>query len=472
MLGRVKVIFISLTLIVLVAGCATYYQKNIKFQQSLYAGDMAKADKILESDKKTPNGKNQILWYLNRGFTTFMLQQPENSNQYFSKADNLIEDQQKNLGLEALSLVTNPMMKPYKPEDFEVVMLNYFTALNYINLGKNDDALVECKRIDIKLNALNDKYPKNKNRYKRDAFAQTLMGLIYDSQGNYNDAFIAYRNALEIYETDYAQNFNMKVPPQLKKDILRTAYLTGFEDELHRFETKFGMKYDSSVKPEADLVFFWLDGFGPVKSEWSINFTQFPGSGGGWVVFANEELGLSFPIYIGNMGGQEKEGFSQLRMMRVAFPKYVERQPLFTNASLSLEGQSWPLEEAQNINDIAFKTLHDRMVREIASSILRLATKKALEAIADKQNQNLGALLSIANAFTEKADTRNWQTLPYSISYTRIPLKEGDNKVSLNVSGRNGANRSYSFDFPAKRGHTYFHSFQNIEIVPFAMGTE
>jgi len=103
------------------------------------------------------------------------------SNLAFEEADKLIEDYQKNIGLEALALVTNPMVKPYKPEDFEVVMVNYFKALNYLNLGKYREALVEVRRINEKLNQLNDKYPDHKNRYQDDAFAHIVVGLKYES---------------------------------------------------------------------------------------------------------------------------------------------------------------------------------------------------------------------------------------------------------------------------------------------------
>ena len=83
-----------------------------------------------------------------------------------------------------------------------------------------EDALVEVRKINIRLQQLNDKYPDHKNRYQRDAFAQLLMGLIYDAAGDYNNAFIAYRNAYNTYQTDYLKNFGLAAPEQLKKDLL------------------------------------------------------------------------------------------------------------------------------------------------------------------------------------------------------------------------------------------------------------
>ncbi|MFC2151654.1 COG3014 family protein [Bacteroidota bacterium] len=446
----------------LIAGCATYYTKNIEFQNYLSQGNFERADNWLDKNTKDADGKNKLLYYLNRGYISWILQNYDESNQHFSIAENVIEDYIKNYYLEALTLISNPTVKPYKPEDFEIVMVNYFMALNYIQLGKYEDALVECKRINIKLNQLNDKYKDHKNKYQRDAFAHHLMGIIYEANKDYNNAFIAYRNALEIYETDYKEYFNISVPEQLKQDILRSAYLTGFYDDVSFYEEKFNQKFDYEPNDNGELIFFWLNGFGPYKAESSINFVKVPNEDKGFVTLVNDEYNLSFPLYIGDKSSEEKEAFEDLRFFRVAFPKYVERKPYYNKATLNCGSEIYNLELMQDINDIAFKTLNDRMVREIASAIMRLATKKALEALADEEDEGLGTLVNIVNTVTEKADTRNWQTLPYSISYARIPLKNGLNEVSLqSYSTQSGPNEQI-FKFEGVKGKTTFHAYHTI----------
>lgn len=451
-------IFIAVVCI-MITGCATYYAQNIDFQNYIVNGNFQKADSWLDNHKKEATGKNQLLYYLNRGYVSWILQHYNESNFFFTKAEHLIEDYIKNYYLEALTLISNPNVKPYQPEDFEAIMVNYFMALNYINLDKYDDALVECKRINIKLNQLNDKYKDHKNRYQRDAFAHTLMGIIYEIDNDYNNAFIAYRNALEIYETDYTTYFNISVPTQLKKDLLRTAYLTGFSEEVAYYENKFNMKYQHQPKENGELVFFWLNGFAPYKAENSINFVKLPHQKKGYITLVNEEHNLSFPLYIGDKSSKEKRAFEELRFFRVAFPKYVERPPVYKNAVIYNNSRNYELELLQDINDIAFKTLKDRMVREMANAIMRLATKKALEMLADEQDQGLGTIINIVNTITEKADTRNWQTLPYSISYCRIPLNIGDNKLILKTNSPRRGSKSQIFNFEGKKGKIYFHAY-------------
>ncbi|MCB2195981.1 MAG: hypothetical protein KQH79_08970 [Bacteroidetes bacterium] len=460
--GKHKHFSIILLSLILFAGCATYYTKNIEFQNYIAQGSFEKADRWLDKNTKDSDGKNQMLYYLNRGYVSWIRQNYKESNHYFSIAEKVIEDYIQNYYLEALTLISNPNVKPYKPEDFEVVMVNYFMALNYIQLGQYNDAIVECKRINIKLNQLNDKYKDHKNRYQRDAFAHNLMGIIYEANGDYNNAFIAYRNALEVYETDYKEYFGISAPEQLKQDILRSAYLTGFTDELAYYEEKFNMQFEYQPAENGELVFFWLNGFGPYKAETSINFVKIPNQKRGYVTMVNDEYNLSFPLYIGDKSKKEKDAFEELRFFRVAFPKYVEREPYYKKASLTNNSRSYDLELMQDINDIAFKTLKDRMVREMASAIMRLATKKALEALADEQDEALGTLVNIVNTVTEKADTRNWQTLPYSISYARLPLNEGLNEVNLKTYAPNGGTNVQTFRFQGEQGKTYFHAYHTI----------
>ncbi|MDZ7742665.1 MAG: hypothetical protein U5Q03_13170 [Bacteroidota bacterium] len=460
-----KGIILTSFLLLFITACMTYYEKTQKFQDYIQMGEMDKAEKLLADDKKAAEGKNRFLYFVNNGWINWITDQHQQSNAHFQDADIYIEDYHKQAGMEALSLITNPSVKPYQPEDFEKVFVNYFKALNYLVLGKHDDALVECRRINIKLNELNDQYKDHKNRYQNDAFAHLVMGLIYESGKDWNNAFIAYRNAYDVYKKSYAENFNVDAPQQLKMDILRTAYLTGFNDEVRYYEKEFGIDYQYEQHDGGTLVFLWQNGFGPVKSEWSINFTKVDGKGG-WITFVNDEMGLSFPFFIGDKPDEEKSAFASLSFLRVAFPKYLEREPLYQNGKLIINNNKGiELELAENVNAIAFKTLQDRMIREMANSLLRLATKKALEKITRDQNQDIGAALGIVNALTEKADTRNWQTLPFEVFYQKVYLPEGQHNVELQLSGHREA-RSHSFTFDIQKGKTAFFTFQSIESLP------
>jgi hypothetical protein len=459
-MGRV---LMSLLVAGLCFSCVSYYQKNIKFNTYFAQGQLKEAEEVLDKDKKGPKGKNKLIYFLNKGTVASMQGNYSGSNQYFEEAYRISDNHHRNLLNEGLSLLTNPKMVEYYGEEFELLMMHYYMALNYLKLGQPEEALVECKRMNIRLNQLSDKY-KSDNKYKRDAFMHLLMGIIYDANNDYNNAFIAYRNALEIYQTDYQKMFGLGPPQQLKEDLLRSAYLSGFYEELKRYEQEFEMKYQpSSGSEQGDLVFLWHNGLGPVKQEWSLNFSIIRGEGG-IVTFVNPELGLNFPFSISNED-YESSGLSKLEFIRVAFPKYVERPLVYQNAVLAGGGKEVSLQLAEDINAIAFKSLQDRMLLELGKSLLRLGLKKAAEYKIRQQNGDLGAAFSIVNAISEQADTRNWQTLPHSIYYARLKLPTGKQTITFTPQGVRSQNKQ-ELTVEIKKNSTYFQTFSSLEALP------
>ncbi|MEQ8555450.1 MAG: hypothetical protein RIC06_12845 [Cyclobacteriaceae bacterium] len=466
------ILFLGLTI-----SCATYYQLNYEFNQHYANGDLEAASKLLDNNKKQAKDKSRFLYFVNQGLVNTQLGNYEESNQWFEKAFLFGEDYQMNYANVAASFLVNPNTVTYRGEDHEHLLLLYYKAINYLKLSDYEAALVECRRLNNRLQVLSDKYRSDK-KYKRDAFIHNLMGIIYEASGDVNNAFIAYRNSLEIYKEDYIAQFGVAVPNQLKQDLLRTAYLNGFLTELDFYEQEFGIKYDRNSNSSEELVFFWHNGLGPFKAEWSINFTVVEGQGG-MVTFVNEEHGFNFPFPVAD--NDQRSELTDLRFFRVAFPKYVERGVVFNQAAIMHNNQKYGLELAEDINAIAFKTLEERMLQEFAQGLLRVAIKKSIERAirgdqssgsekSDQEKRNdefrdgLSFLVGIVNTVTEKADTRNWQTLPHDIFYTRVPLDTGLNEVILQVSSNKvGARDNQSFTFDVRKGETVFHTFHSLE---------
>ncbi|WP_010417516.1 COG3014 family protein [Anaerophaga thermohalophila] len=459
-----KVLF-TIALAAAIAACATFYQKTYQVQSSIARGQFEKADRMMSNDTNWSQNNNRVLYYMNRGVVAYMMGDYRKSIDFLNQADYYIEDYSKQFGWEALSLVSNPMVKPYRPEDFEVIMVHFYKALGFIALNDLEGALVEARRINIRLQQINDKYKDHKNKYQRDAFAHNLMGMIYDAAKDYNNAFIAYRNALEVYEDDYSELFGMSAPEQLKKDLLRTAKLTGFADEVIRYENQFNMKApELPGKNHGELLLFWLNGMGPVKSEWNITITNY-GFNNGFVTLGNPELGLNYSYHSSNLSSKERAAFEDLSFFSVAFPRYVERKPLFSRGMVLYNDTTITFEKAEDINKIAFQCLHDRMLRELGNALLRVATKKAMEKLANNENENLGTIVSIVNTLTERADTRNWQSLPHSVYYARISLPAGKHSVDLQFTGKNSDRAAIQVEIEPEQTTFYsFHTMNSTEM--------
>jgi hypothetical protein len=454
----------------------TYKAKTSNVETNLFDGDFKVAIANIDQNQFLQKERNKLLYYLEKGKVEHLAGNYEKSNEYFELAYMMIDDKIKtNFGQGVAAKLTNPMAAPYKGEDFEKVTLHYYKALNFFHLGKPDDALVEAKRINIKLLALNDKYTKNKNKYSADAFSQIIQGILYEAVGDVNNAFIAYRNAAEIYSANGNQYFGVPMPEQLKRDLIRTSAKLGFTAEMKAYQKAFNMAPAVTAKsvvkkpvkstrgakaPVAkaaapktpvvigELIVFWENGLGPVKGQTKITASGMTGGSVG--SYSDEENDIFIPVPVGvNIG-----------LNAIAIPKYIARDSYYSRASVIVNNNEHYFELSQDFNQIAKQCLKDRMLREAIDIALRFGSKKAVSKGLGLLAQNYlgstaGTLTSLAadgvNMATEKADTRNWQTLPATISYLRIPLKEGLNTFALKKYGVNGINED-SFQVTGKPG--------------------
>ena len=449
-------------------GVTQHQSSSKEVETSLFDSDFKVAMANIDQDKFLMKDRNRLLYLMEKGKIEHLSGHYEKSNEYFEQAYIMLDDKIKSsAGQFIAGKFTNAMAEPYKGEDFEKVTIHYYKALNYFQLGKPEEALVEAKRINIKLNALNDKYEKNKNKYSADAFSQIVQGVLYESIGDVNNAFIAYRNAEELYSANNDQYFGVPLPDQLKKDLIRTSRQLGFTQELNAYQKRFNMYADPSksktlVKPVAaktkgtkksakgktqvlavvgkpkdmgEVIVFWENGLGPVKGQTKITVSGV--TGGSLGTFSDEANDIIIPIPAGvNIG-----------LNAIAIPKYLPRESYYKKASFVVDGKEEDFDLSQDFYNIAKQCLKDRMMREAIDIAVRLAAKKAAsKGLSTLANHLSGGLASnitslavdAANVATEKADTRNWRTLPATISYARIPLKEGNNNIAIKKYGANG----------------------------------
>lgn len=457
---QVRVYYIFLFPVLLLS-CATFYEINYEFNQAFVEGRFEQAEKTLALSEKRMSKKARFLYLVNRGTVAFLQGNHSSSNEYFEDAYLYTEDYQRNYVDVGASFLVNPNMIDYPGEDHEKLFILYYKAINHCKLGDYQSALIECRRLNNRLYELSDSY-QSENRYREDAFIHNLMGIIYQASGDYNNAFIAYENAYSIYEESFSRLFDLQPPRQLKLDLLHAAYLNGFYDKLRYYEEKLGIEYQRSEVPSGgELLLFWHNGLAPVKDEWSINFTITGGAD--FVTFANDEYGLNFTFPYDFDDEAESSKLTDLRFFRVAFPRYVDRPPEFTDGDVYLDGYIYSLDEAEDISAIAQKTLDQRMIAEMSKALMRAALKKLAEKQVSEENEGLGMAMSVFNAVTEKADTRNWQTLPNAIFYSRVPLDTGLNEVTMILHDRKyGREMEERFRFDGNAGQTIFHTYQTL----------
>jgi hypothetical protein len=453
--------------LLLLASCATYNQQVSGYYEHYRQGDYARASSALDNSKLLRRQRNHLLYLLEKGRMEHLLQHFEASNRYFNEADELMEDGHANVGDFAISTLLNPMMETYRGEDFEKYMVHYYKALNYLMLNQPAEALVEARRISLRTYAQED--VTNKKHYAQDAFSYMLQGLIYEKNRDLNNAFIAYRNAADLYLEHGGTYYGVPMPEQLKKDLLRTAYGLGFMDEVTDYE----QKLNYTLKPEdhgsgPELILFWENGRAPVKEEENIIFTI--GKENGSFFFTDNRYGNRIP-FDASIGGSDAR-LADLSFIRAAIPRY-QLQPLgYGSAEVMADSNHFAFEPAQSINDLASETLRERRLKDLSKTLTRIAVGKLAELAAQpkkkeegkeetdkekdarRREELLSAGIKLFNFAREKADTRNWQSLPAGISYTRIPLKAEKQTITVSVKGARGE-KSYTLDVESKSGMSF-----------------
>jgi len=462
--------------------CGTYNTKT-NIEADLYNGQFDKAIEGIDHNSFLLKDRNRLLYLMEKGKIEHLRGNYRASNILFEKAYIMIDDKiTTNVGQAVAGKLTNPMALPYKGEDFEKVTIHYYMALNYFHLGLPNEALVEAKRIDIKLLELNEKYKDNKNKYSRDAFSQILEGIIYESTGDINNAFIAYRNAAQIYDDGGGKFFGVPTPDQLKKDLIRTAKLMGFEDDYNTYVKKYNMpdylpkktdKDGTTVQPDppvpsGEAVIFWENGLAPAKDQIVLTFS----AADHWFYTSYMEDGVLHDIIL-----PVPIGFNAGTVNAIAIPKYRTRQSFYNKAVVISNGNELPLEVGQDFNSIAKQCLKDRMLREIVEVVTRFASKKAASAglaalgkglLGDDGEDIFRLGGDIAGAVTEKADTRNWQSLPSTISYIRVPLVEGQTEYIIKKYGPQGIVDTDKITIPYKKGLQIINYFDlgRTQVIP------
>lgn len=414
-----------ITFLIIFTGCASFnFYKKI--DTAILSGNFVEADKIIEQEKNRYVGEHELLYYFDKGSILQMVGDYNASIEYLNNAELKIESlYTKSITKELSSYFTNDMSLPYEGEDFEQVMVHIIKGLNFMYNGDFNGALVEARKVNHRLNLLSDRY-EGKNIYKEDAFARYLSAIAYEAKGEMNDAFIAYKKALNVYK-DYQNLYGTSIPQNLKSEILRSADAVKFYDEIEELEREWGQKVYfekyRDFKQKGEVVFVIYDGMAPYKISKHIDF----------------------PI---------KEKGKIAYYVKVAFPKFVARKNVISNGQIAVNDVFINSFVAEDITSIAIKTLENKNFLIEAKAIARAVAKYQMaKAISDDgKNKLLGLATNIFNVATEQADTRSWRTLPARFHLMRVTLKPGKYQLKLKLNLLKGGVKELSFSMKIKKG--------------------
>ncbi len=397
----------------LVSACASYTDDIKVVQTSFRAGQYGEALQKLEESPLKEQTRNRLLYLLEKAMILDRQGQRDDARKLLLKADRIVDElYTTSVSKAAATFVFNDAAQDYPGEDYEKVAIHTMLAHSFIEDGDLKSARVEAARINTRLNEINGFYEENKNRYKEDAYARYLAGIIYEALGEDDSAIVDYRAALKTYEGDYSKIFATRAPDQLVVALYRLLIKRNRADEAKELKKTYQLQGPKLEAKETLGEIVVLHELGEIANKERSEFVYPIGS---------EIVRFSFPV---------------IRRVKSSYGR--------TGVKLD-EERSEPADLAQNFDMIARETLEDRRGRIIAKSLARLILKSQMTQRAEKEFGPLGWLAgNIYGAVTETADTRSWALLPAAIKVTRLQVKPGNYDLTIFNDGKTSRVRKVS----------------------------
>lgn len=377
----------ALALLVVLPGCATYSSGFAKVENAAANRDLDGAVKTLDELKLT--GADEALHHLNKGTLLRLQGNYAESNKHFDIAKELADKLNAISVSEQLASVSvNDTMKAYEGLPSEQLMLYSFKALNYLQMSDVDAAAVEARQFDVKQSLIAKQNADAK--YLSGAFVRYLNAMVYEAAGERDSARIELQKALDGYKK---QNSGFPVPSSLTADLARIK----------------------AGKPApSEVVFILQNGLGPSLHESTVRIAN-----------PNPQSGSS--------------------LLSLAIPKLARRSVPVARVELSAGSAVASAEVVEDVNDIAEKSLNDRLPGITARAVARMVVKNAAVGETKKRSNELGAFGLLANiamdvgsAVSERADTRTWSLLPGVINMARLPLPAGKHDITATYYSQSG----------------------------------
>lgn len=402
---RLKSILLLLPLLV---SCASYTDETQEIRFDFKAGRYGQGLESLEKSSLKEQPRNRLLYQLEKSMLLDRLGKLPESRKALLRGDALVDElYTTSVSKTAASFVYNDSATDYEGENFEKVAIHTILALSFLEGGELEESRVEARKINSRLNQINEQLGDQKDRYNQDAFARYLSAMIYEAKGEYDSAIIDYTAAMKIYEDTYSKLFDTRVPDDLVRALYRLLVKRHRNDRLRQLEEK----YPNAVAEEKSGL---KEGeYGEVIAIHEVDS-----------IAVKENKDFVLPI-----AGQ---------VVRFSFPVITYKKSSFPRTGVDVDpGKYHAADVVQNMDAIASNNLEDRRLRMIAKAGARLLIKGQITRKAEENFGVVGWLAgNVYGAVTETADTRSWTLLPGSFMVTRIKVKPGSHSFQVYTNGK------------------------------------
>jgi hypothetical protein len=374
----------------LLVGCAgDYVARTHGIREAYQAENYPRALEMLSDEAEHGHPNDQLLVLLDQGMVLHAAGRWEESTRVLGQADRLSQQLDGvSIREEAGALLSNERQRAYRGEDFEKLMISVLQALNYAQLGKDEDALVEVRRVNERLRRM---IVEEKKPYEQLAIARYLGGVLYEDQREWDSAYIDYAQALEL---------EPRLGP-LAEPLLRLAKKTGRDDAYRELLQKFpGVSHEPLGPGEGQVVVVVEAGLSPEKQSAS-------------------------------------RPYQPHAVELITVPVYQDRSTT-PRAQVSV-GEAWQgAVTVTSLGQVAKIHLEDRVGRMLAKQLAGAVVKGGIAAGAGAltKSEEVAYLTFLLLNLANEPDLRSWLSLPAEFQLARFRLPAGRHQVQVEFAGR------------------------------------
>ncbi|MGD8393865.1 MAG: hypothetical protein PVF43_00155 [Candidatus Eiseniibacteriota bacterium] len=418
------------------AGCGSHALDLARVREELVAGNLeAAADELDKRD----GGDKDLLSLLERAHMHHLTGDWAESNRLFEAAEERADElYTRSISRNAASIATSDNILPYRGTGYELELVHYYRAFNYLALGQPDGALVEARKASELLARQAPENPDDDSAAAAEqrGFMNYVMGLLFAAYGETNDAIVSLRNAYQLY-VRAAGGRHEGAPPGLVAAYHAAASHLGLGEEVVALERHHPELAAREERAPADVAVFFETGFAPYREPVDIFLPIFEDDDD------DDEAWVRAPHYVdryrSSIYSYTHRPRHLDRVLRFSFPRLVDVPSSSGGCELELpDGRIVPASTVLDLQAVAHDAFKDALPGILLRTVVRAITKEVARSRVRKENEVLGVLVNAVNVATEQADTRCWLLLPRRIALAEVDLPGGIESVVARCRDRGG----------------------------------
>jgi hypothetical protein len=436
---RAGVLALAVAAVAVTSGCATYVASNVELRTMIEGSEWQQA---LERIDRRAGGTDRLLELLYRGHVLHYSGRFDESNAAFQQAEDLAASlYTRSVSQEAASLIVNDLTIDYRAKPFELAMVPFYRAFNYLSLGDADAAQVEARKatltladaVEATIRELSRPADRDAARKLQDSgFLHWLAGLLFESERSANDAFVAYRNAARAYLAGTALT-GVAPPTALGRDLERVGRAFGFASEVDELRAASPELFPGPENGEPDdggeIVFVLESGWVAPRDQVILNVPILDVDHG---YSSDEDWAWGLVNRTAPGWGSSSTSVDIEYWLTVAVPTMGQPTPgPVTGVRLSQGSRTATSQPADDLSRRAAATLDAERGQILFKTLLRALLKYATTRAIENEDATAGAIANLLGVLTERADTRSWLTLPDRLAVARLRLPPGRHEVRV-----------------------------------------